>query len=411
MRVEPYRQVLIRPGVRPLLVVALLARVAPTAAGLTLTLHVVLDLHRGYAAAGLVGAVSTVGIAIGGPLLGRFVDRRGLRPMLLLTTAAEVTFWASAPELSYPVLLVVAFVAGALMLPVFTVVRQSLAALVPADQRRTAYSIDSMSVEMSYMAGPALAVLVVTTASATIAMWAVGAATLLSGVGLFLLNPATASEEEAGEEAAGERTGGGRRVLHKRMVVILAAAAAATFVLSGTDVGIVALLRESDQLRWSGLVFIAWGGYSLVGGFIYGAVRNPLPSVVIIGLMGLCTIPLGLIEHWPWLMLALLPAGLLCAPSLASSADLVSKLAPASVRGEAMGWYGSALTVGLSLGAPAVGAVVDRKGPGWAFAVAGALGAAIALTAWLALRGSSSAALPVNDAEPASEAAPSASGP
>src|SRR4051794_13015392 len=401
MRVERYRQVLIRPGVRPLLAVALLARVAPTAAGITLTLHVVLDLRGGYAAAGLVGAVATVGVAIGGPLLGRFVDRRGLRPMLLLTTAAEVTFWSVAPTLSYPVLLLVAFVSGALTLPVFGVVRQSLAALVPGEQRRTAYSIDSMSVEISYMAGPALAVLVVTTASATLAMWSVGAATLLSGLGLFLLNPPTAGPEEPAADAVGD----GRRLLHKRMVVILAAAAAATFILSGTDVGIVALLRESDQLRWSGLVFIAWGAYSLIGGFVYGAVRNPLPSVVIIGLLGLCTVPLGLIAHWPWLVVALLPAGLMCAPSLASSADLVSRLAPASVRGEAMGWYGSALTVGLSLGAPAVGAVVDRGGPGWAFAVAGAVGAATALTAWIVLRGSTGpftlAATPSAAAQPA----------
>src|SRR5512138_1814109 len=125
MRLEPYRQVLARPGVRPLLLVALLARVPPTAAGITLTLHVVLDLHRGYAAAGLVGAVATIGMAVGAPALGRFVDRRGLRPMLLVTTVAEVIFWAAAPVLSSPVLVVVAFVSGLLAMPVFSVVRQS----------------------------------------------------------------------------------------------------------------------------------------------------------------------------------------------------------------------------------------------------------------------------------------------
>lgn len=399
MRLEPYRQVLSRPGVRPLMLVALLARVAPTAAGITLTLHVVLDLHRGYAAAGMVGAVSTIGVAIGGPLLGRFVDRRGLRPMLLVTTAVEVVFWAVAPELSYPVLLGVAFVTGALTLPVFSVVRQSLAALVPEEQRRTAYSIDSMSVELSYMAGPALAVLVATGASATVAMWSVGAATLLSGLGLFLLNPPTSNDEEA-TDASGTRG----RVLHKRLVMVLVAAAGATFVLSGTDVGIVALLRESDQLNWSGLVFVAWGAYSLAGGFVYGAVRNPLPSVVIIALLGACTIPLGLVGQWQWLILALLPAGLLCAPSLASSADMVSKLVPASVRGEAMGWYGSALTVGLSLGAPAVGAVVDRFGPSWAFAVAGALGATAALIGLLVLRGTPAEPAMITELSPSSGA-------
>jgi MFS family permease len=77
----------------------------------------------------------------------------------------------------------------------------------------------------------------------------------------------------------------------------------------------------------------------------------------------------------------------LCAPSLASSADAVSRLVPASVRGEAMGWYGSALTAGMSLGGPVVGFVVDRRGPAAAFVVAGAVGAAVAVAAMLVLRG------------------------
>ena len=78
-----------------------------TATGVTLTLHVVLDLDRGYGAAGLVGAAVTVGAAIGGPLLGRLVDRRGLRPVLVLTAIAEAIFWvhravADVPACSCP---------------------------------------------------------------------------------------------------------------------------------------------------------------------------------------------------------------------------------------------------------------------------------------------------------------------
>jgi predicted MFS family arabinose efflux permease len=382
MRLEPYRQVLIRPGVRPLLLVALLARVPPTAAGITLTLHVVLELHRGYAAAGLVGAVSTIGVAVGAPLLGRFVDRRGLRPMLVVTTAAELIFWAVAPALPYPVLLVFAFFAGLLSLPIFSVIRQSLAAMVPEEHRRAAFSIDSMSVEVSYMAGPALAVLIVTSFSASIAIWVVGATITMAGIGLYLLNPPMSDADEPAGPPAGKR-----RVLHPRLVTVLVATAGATFVLSGTDVGIVAVLREADQLRWSGLVFVAWGAYSLTGGFVYGALPRPWSPLVIMTLLGLFTMPLGLAGHWPWLCLLLLPAGLLCAPAIASSADAVSRLVPASVRGEAMGWYGSALTIGISLGAPAVGVVVDHWGPKWAFAVAGAGGALVALVALLAVHG------------------------
>src|SRR6266480_1212512 len=54
MHLEPYRRVLALPGVRSLMIVAMVARIPPIAAGFALTLHVVLDLGRGYGAAGLV---------------------------------------------------------------------------------------------------------------------------------------------------------------------------------------------------------------------------------------------------------------------------------------------------------------------------------------------------------------------
>ena len=49
-------------------------------------------------------------------------------------------------------------------------VRQSIAALVPEDQRRPAYALDSMSVELSFMVGPALAVALATAVSAQTTM-------------------------------------------------------------------------------------------------------------------------------------------------------------------------------------------------------------------------------------------------
>ena len=67
-------------------------------------------------------------------------------------------FWATAWALPFPVLVAAAVVAGLLGLPVFSVIRQCLAAMVPLEQRRTGFSLDSMFVELSYMAGPALAV-------------------------------------------------------------------------------------------------------------------------------------------------------------------------------------------------------------------------------------------------------------
>ncbi|MGR6317618.1 MFS transporter [Micromonospora soli] len=377
MNLKPYREALALPGLRSLLLVSVLARMPLTATGVTLTFHVVLDLGRGYGAAGLVGAASTVGAALGSPLLGRLVDRRGLRPVLLVTTVAEGVFWASAPALSYPVLLPAAFLAGLLALPVFSVVRQSVAALVPAERRRPAYALDSMSVELSFMVGPALAVALSTAISPRITMWAVGAGIVASGIGFWLLDPPTRS---ADEPVGPHRKVPRREWLTPRLLAVLAVSLAATLVLGGTDVAVVAVLRAGGEVGWTGVVLAAWAVASLVGGFAYGAVTRSLSPLALMAALSLTTIPVGLGgAHWWLLCLALVPTGALCAPTIASTADAVSRLAPAGVRGEAMGLHGSAVTVGIALGAPLAGAVIDASAPLWGFAVTGAIGVLVAL--------------------------------
>jgi len=119
----PYRQILSQPGVTALLVQSFLARIPIAAAPLLLTLHVVETMDRSYAQSGLLAAVFAVGAAIGAPLLGRAIDRVGLRPVLVVTTAVDTGFWLAATHLSYPALLAGAFVGGLLAIPVFSVVR------------------------------------------------------------------------------------------------------------------------------------------------------------------------------------------------------------------------------------------------------------------------------------------------
>lgn len=375
---KPYREALALPGLRSLLLVAVLARVPLTATGVTLTFYVVQDLGRGYGAAGLVGAAITVGAAIGNPLLGRLVDRRGLRPVLVLTVVAEAIFWSTAPTLPYALLLPAAFLAGLLALPIFSVIRQSIAALVPVEKRRPAYALDSMSVELSFMIGPALATVGVTTISARLTLYLVGVGIVVSGAVLWLLNPPVRS---AGEVTAGPQPRLARRQwLTSRMVAVFAVSAAATLVLGGSDVAIIAALRENGDAAFTGAVLSVWAVASLVGGFAYGAARRSFTPVALLGALSLCTIPVGLGgSHWWLLGLALIPAGMVCAPTIAATSDAVSRLAPASVRGEAMGLHSSAVTLGMAVGAPLAGAVIDASTPLWGFAVTGAVGALVAL--------------------------------
>ena len=69
-----YKELLAVRPIRRLLIVGMIARVPHSAAGVLLTLHIVLTLGQGYAAAGSAAAVMTIGIALGAPWRGRRVD-------------------------------------------------------------------------------------------------------------------------------------------------------------------------------------------------------------------------------------------------------------------------------------------------------------------------------------------------
>jgi MFS family permease len=380
--VASYRAVLGLPGVAALTGVGFLARIPSAAAPITLTLHVVLTLGHGWAAAGLVGAAATIGMAIGAPLLGRLVDRRGLRPMLVLTTAAEAVFWGAAPYLSYPVLLVGALLGGLLGLPVYSVIRQALAALVPLERRRPAFALDSMSVEISYIIGPALGAFLALQVSSTAAMWMVGAGWVASGVALMLLDPPTRMPQTRADVPAPPV----REWLDLRLLGALAATTAAVFVVFGTELSVIAGLETTQQAAWIPVVNTVWCLASVTGGFVYGAARRTPALPVLVAGLAAVTLPVALGGPWWSFALLLVPAGLLCAPSLAASAEAVSGLAPEHARGLVTGLHGSAITVGGAVATPLTGLLIDHGSPAVAILTVGSVGIALAVVAGLAVR-------------------------
>jgi MFS family permease len=370
------------PGVTALTGVGFFARIPSSAAPIALTLHVVLTLGHGWAAAGLVGAASTVGMAIGAPLLGRLVDRRGLRPMLVLTLLAEAAFWGAAPYLSYPALLAGAFVGGVLGLPVYSVIRQSLGALVPPQQRRPAFALDSMSVERSYIIGPAVGALLSLQVSTPFAMWMVGAGWVASGIALMVLDPPTRMREAPTDRPAPPV----REWLDARLFGALVATVAAVFVIFGTELSMIAGLETSGQAAWIPVVNTVWCLASLTGGFVYGAGRrSPTLPVLVAGLAAV-TMPVALGGPWWSYALLLVPAGLLCAPSLAASAETVSGLAPEHARGLVTGLHGSAITLGGAVATPLTGLLIDHGSPAVAILTVGAVGIVLAAAAGIAVR-------------------------
>jgi MFS family permease len=375
-----YRRVLALPRVRAMIVLVFIARLPAAASGMVLTLHVAVGLGHGYGAAGTAGAVVTIGVAIGAAILGRLIDRFGLRLVLVITMVGEALFWGLGPRLPYEALLVAGLAGGLLTLPAMSIGRQVVAALVPPELRRTAYSMDSVSTELSYMVGPAAAVLIATQFSTQTAMYAVAVSIVAVGTVLLIVNPAVRSDAEIAADT-GERVPR-RTWLGPRMIAVLVIAAGAVFILAGTEVAIVAQLRSADELAYTGLVVGVWSAVSAIGGIVYGALRRSPGQVSLMALLGLLTIPIGLASGEWWLLaLALIPASALCAPTIAATGEEVSRLAPPTARGEAMGMQSSAFTLGAAAGAPLVGLVVDHSSPGWGFAVAGLGGVLVAAVA------------------------------
>ncbi|ROO88178.1 putative MFS family arabinose efflux permease [Actinocorallia herbida] len=377
MSVEPYRRVLALPGVRALMLVGIFARIPVNAAGLTLTMYVVHELRLGWFQAGLVGAGATLGIAIGAPVAGRFIDRYGLRPVIGVTTVVQLAFWLSASFLPYAALLVGALLSGLFAIPVMGLMRQCISVMVPGEQRRPAYSLDSVLAEISYMIGPAVAVAASASLGSHWTMAAVGIGLVGAGTAMYRLNPPT-RDPSAGPAAVAEVPPRRREWLGPAVFALLAASAAGTFVVTATELSMVAILEDAGATSWSGLVIGLWCAWSLIGGLVYGTLKKGASPFVVVGLMALTTAPVGFVGDWRFLALALIPAGLLCAPSMASVVDALSHRVPDAGRGEAMGLQSTALTLGLAVGGPLSGWVIDEAGAGWGFLLAGAVGLLLA---------------------------------
>jgi predicted MFS family arabinose efflux permease len=373
-----YRTTLATPGLRPLLVVGLLAKLPGLGIPAVVVLHVVHGLDLGFGPAGIAAAAWTAGVGVGAPLQGWTLDRFGLRPLLAVVVVVQGAFWGFAHLLPYPALLVAAFAGGVAGVPAFTIVRLALAVSVPENVRHTAYVLDSITTDIAYMIGPSIGILVTAQASPTTAFLVMGGLLVASGAGYAVLNPPM--------RAAHEDKPTRSRWLTARLACVLAITAGSAIAILGIEVAAIGTLQRLGQLSWSWTFLVASGVCSIIGGFVYGALRRPPPPAVIAVCLGLAVLPIGLANHWAVLCLLVVPANLLVAPALSSTANAVSQLAPAGSRGVAMGAYASALMVGNVAGSPIAGAGFDAGGPVMAFLAVGATSAIVAAGAALVMR-------------------------
>ncbi len=429
MNFAAYGHLLRDQRIRRVLGVGFIARFPNAALGIILTLHVAVTMGEGYGAAGLAVAAMTLGMAVGSPWRGRLVDRLGLRRALVPSVVTLGLIWTAVPFLPFSWLLVGAFLGGLFAVPVFSVVRQSIGVLTHGARRETAFALDSIITETIFMIGPAVGAVVATAWSSAWGLAIVGWSATLAGLYLMWFNPPTRSSqvtrpggrrEYTAEEDlrravdgavhgapahldltatevptgalpviraedhrpdAGARAGLSARLgssfgwLSGTALAVLAVSMGSGMLMSGTEVAIVAELERSGQAAQAGVVIASWCGASAVGGILYGALGRRISPLLLLTLFALGTLPMALVDGMWALALASVLSGLFTAPTLSAASALMAHVVSEDRRGEAMGYYGSAMTAGAALGAPASGAFIDgiSAEAGYAFAAAVAL--------------------------------------
>lgn len=413
---DSYRQVLRIPGTTAVLILGLLARIPFSTLGLLLTLHTVLTLERSYFDAGLIVAASTIGTTVSSPWRGRLLDRYGLRRAVIPSIIVQPLAMIAASVSPYEVLVLIACVGGMFSLPVWSIVRTSLSVLVPATLRRSAFALDSMSTELVFMAGPAAITIAALTVTTPVALVVVAGLIVLAGIGLLIANPPTRSDQVvlptrlppalkasegaataqkqgfAEQRVAEDLTTGQIPVVDAHLSVsartallslggmaALIVTAVGSTTITATDLSLVAILEAGGTTALIAPIMSVWCAGSLVGGFVYGAARRTVGPLWVLLALGALSIPMAFVEGAWWLAVAVFVAGLPLAPIITATSESISRRVPEEVRGEAMGWHGSAMTIGAAIGSPLFGAVMDGLGPAWGVGSAAVLSILVAI--------------------------------
>ena len=381
---NPYRELFAAPGAKAFALAGLLARLALPMTGIGIITMLAL-LRGSYALAGAVSATFVLAYALLSPQISRRVDRRGQGRVLPAAAAISAlgllllcaSAWSQAPDWT---LFAAALLAGA-MPSMSAMVRARWTAIYRGQPRlQTAYALETVLDEVTFIAGPPLSVgLCVALAPAAGPLAA--ALLLLLGVAALVLQRATEPPLET--PAAGRA---GASVLRLADVRLLALLMVAMGVIVGTvDIVSVAFAAQAGQPAAASWVLSAYAAGSAFAGLLFGAASLPTPLHRLLLLGGLATaattLPLLWVASIPALAGAVLLAGLFFAPTMIVAMSLVERLLPAQQLTEGITWLLAGLNVGIALGAAASGQLVDGAGAAAGFRVALCAGAGVLLLA------------------------------
>ena len=378
------------PGALRLFVISIVARLPLPMFSIGLLVHTE-HLTGSFAAAGVVTGVYAVSLGVGGPLLGKLVDRHGQTAVLLGSACAAAVLLCAVAILpagtSVVVLVALAAAIGLATPPLGACLRTLLGSLLSdPGALRAAYAVEASASELTFVFGPPLVL-------GAGALWSTGAAlaaagfVLLAATVAFAAQPASRNWRPA--PSAPRPRGGSLGTPAMRTLVIVLVAVGVLF--GAVEVAVAAAAEALGSTAAAGPLLGVWGAGSLVGGMLAVRLGGGAHSAAGLTLM-LTALAAGHLALAAaagsviTLAAVLLVAGAAIAPTYATVYAMVDEAAPQGTLTEAFAWLATAVAIGASAGAASAGALADQAGPAAAFAVAGAAGAVAMLTAMLRAR-------------------------
>jgi predicted MFS family arabinose efflux permease len=365
-------------SVRRLLVASLAGRLTLPFFGIGL----LVDAHAitaSYSAAGVVTGAYGISIALGGPALGRMVDRRGQTGILVgaaIASAMLLLVFALLPHgVNWLVLVLLASAIGLATPPLIPCTR-SLLPTVVADRELlgVAYAVDASATEASWLIGPPLG-LAVAAAWSPAAALAIGGLVLLVGTAVFAFQPA--ARDHRPPAGPGGRPGSALRSGSVRRLAVVAAGVGLLF--GAAELGVTAVATAAGGTAAAAPLLGLWGGGGLLGGIIASrlergsAQRRTLVAVLLALAAG--HLALTLTTHSLVLTAGvLLVAGLTIAPVYTAIYARVHSAASETTLTEAFAWIAAATALGNALGSAMAGTLLQDVGPSAVFAFAGLAG-------------------------------------
>lgn len=384
---NPYRSLFEASGSIRFVLAGLIARMALPMTGIGI-ITLLSRLHGGFALAGAVSGTFVLAYALISPQVSRLVDRHGqsrVIPSATLVCLLGVTILLASTWLQLPhwTLFFGASLAGTM---------PSVSALVRArwtvayrDQPRlqTAYSLETVLDELTFVAGPPLSV-GLSVAIFPQAGLLLAAVLLAAGVAALIAQRDT----EPAATTSTIDTGKSTSALRQPVVQLLACLMLTMGIIVGTvDVASVAFAAEATEPAAASLILSAYATGSCLAGLLFGAwkTRIPLARLLLLGgtATAVTTLPLWLADTIPHLAAAVFVAGLFFAPTMIVAMSLIERTVPAAQLTEGMTWLLAGLNVGVATGAVVSGQIVDQAGASAGFGVAVCGAALVFITAWL----------------------------